>query len=130
MRNCIASLFLAPSLAFASGYAVLNTSPRDLGLCASAVAAQRDAGAAFALPAALARIAGPSARAGGGAVNVFDAWKDPNPGATEPPLELILRAAVLHAVAMADASIGRHVRRDRGRLVHSVIARHPGIGCF
>lgn len=89
MRNCIASLFLAPSLAFASGYAVLNTSPRDLGLCASAVAAQRDAGAAFALPAALARIAGPSARAGGGAVNVFDAWKDPNPGATEPPLDTL-----------------------------------------
>jgi len=88
MRNCIAAaLLLAPSLALAGGYAVPNTSPRDLGLCASAVAAQRDAGAAFALPAALARIAGPSARAGGGAVNVFNSWKDPTPGATEPPLD-------------------------------------------
>ena len=88
MRNRIAAaLLLAPSLAPASGYAVLNTSPRDLGLCASAVAAQRDAGAAFALPAALARIAGPSTRAGAGAVNVFNRWTDPTPGATQPPLD-------------------------------------------
>ncbi len=74
-----ASLLLAPSLAFASGYAVPNTSPRDLGLCASGVAAQRDAGAAFALPAALARIEGPSVRTGAGAVNVFSRWTDTSP---------------------------------------------------
>ncbi|SRR6266540_506399 len=83
MRKSIVALILvAPSLAFASGYAVPNTAPRDLGLCASSVAAQRDAGAAFALPAALSRIQGPSVRGGAGIVNAFNDWKDPTPGAT------------------------------------------------
>jgi long-chain fatty acid transport protein len=79
------ALLLAPSLALASGYALPNSNPRDLSMCASAVAAQRDSGAAFALPAALARLEGFSVSLGGGAVNVFDTWTDPSPGATQPP---------------------------------------------
>ncbi len=84
-KSIVASLLLAPSLAFASGYSLPNTNPRDLGVCASAVAAQRDSGAAFALPAALARLRGPYVSVGGGVVNVFNDWKDPTPGATLPP---------------------------------------------
>jgi long-chain fatty acid transport protein len=81
VRKTIVALFiLAPSLALASGYSLPNTNPRDLGLCASSVAAQRDAGAAFALPAALARLEGPSASLSFGAVNVFNTWKDPGTG--------------------------------------------------
>ena len=84
-KTVLAGIFLAPSLALASGYALPNTNPRDLSLSASAVAAQRDSGAAFTLPAALARLQGPSASVGAGAVNVFATWTDPTPGATQPP---------------------------------------------
>jgi long-chain fatty acid transport protein len=82
MRKIAALMFLAPSLAFAGGYSLPNTNPRDLGMCASAVAAQRDSGAAFALPAALARLRGPYVSVGGGIINVFNEWTDPTPGAT------------------------------------------------
>jgi long-chain fatty acid transport protein len=71
---CLAAL---PSLALASGYSLPNTNPRDLGVSGSAVAAQRDAGAAFTLPAALARLDGTSIRLGAGSVNVFNDWQDP-----------------------------------------------------
>jgi long-chain fatty acid transport protein len=83
-KSIVASLLLAPSLAFASGYSLPNTNPRDLGVCASAGAAQRDSGAAFALPAALARLEGPSARLAFGGVNVFNTWKDPTAGVPGP----------------------------------------------
>ncbi len=79
-KTIVASILLAPSLAFASGYALPNTNPRDLGVCASAVAAQRDSAAAFALPAALARLDGPSAGVSFGGVHVFNTWKDPTTG--------------------------------------------------
>jgi long-chain fatty acid transport protein len=84
-KSILLSLLLAPSLALASGYSLPNTNPRDLGMSASAVAAQRDSGAAFALPAALARLRGPYVSVGGGIVNVFNEWTDPTPGATQPP---------------------------------------------
>ncbi len=77
-KSIVASLLLAPSLALASGYALPNTNPRDLGLCASSVAAQRDSAAAFALPAALARLDGPSVGASFGGVHVFNTWTDTN----------------------------------------------------
>jgi long-chain fatty acid transport protein len=82
----LASLVLAPALAAASGYSLPNTHPRDLAVCASGVAAQTDAAATFALPAALGRIGGPSVRLGGGAVTVRTTWTDPTPGATVPPI--------------------------------------------
>jgi long-chain fatty acid transport protein len=87
VRTAILALLLlvAPSLAVASGYALPNTNPRDLSMSASAVAAQRDAGATFALPAALARMQGLSVTLGAGAVNVFAKWTDPTAGATLPP---------------------------------------------
>ncbi len=70
-------LLLAPALALASGYAIPNPHPRDLGLCASGVAAQNDAGAAFALPASLSRLDGWSAQLSGGGVNIASTWSDP-----------------------------------------------------
>jgi long-chain fatty acid transport protein len=87
VRTAILALLLlvAPPLALASGYALPNTNPRDLSMSASAVAAQRDATATFALPAALGRLRGLSLSLGAGGVNVFDKWTDPTPGATLPP---------------------------------------------
>jgi long-chain fatty acid transport protein len=80
-----AALLAAPLGARASGYTLPNTNSRDLGMSASAVAAQRDSGAVFTLPAALARLDGLSVSVGAGAVNVFNNWTDPTPGATQPP---------------------------------------------
>jgi long-chain fatty acid transport protein len=82
VRKILLSAALFPSLALASGYSLPNTNPRDLGLCASSVAAQRDSGAAFALPAALARLEGPSVRVGLGGVDVMSTWTDPAPTPT------------------------------------------------
>jgi long-chain fatty acid transport protein len=82
VRKIAVLAFAFPSLALASGYSLPNTNPRDLSLSASAVAAQRDSGAAFALPAALSRLNGTSVTVGAGAVNIFNDWTDPTPGAT------------------------------------------------
>jgi len=58
MRTNILALVLAvlPAASLANGYSIPNVNPRDLGLSGSAVAAQRDAAAVFANPAALARL--------------------------------------------------------------------------
>jgi len=72
-----AVLLLAPSLAFAAGYSLPNTNPRDLALSASAVAAQNDSGAAFALPAALSKLDGFSVHLSAGGITVFNTWTDP-----------------------------------------------------
>lgn len=49
---------LLPAVALANGYDVPNVAPRDLALAGSAVAAQNDAGATYAMPAGLARLPG------------------------------------------------------------------------
>jgi long-subunit fatty acid transport protein len=92
VRKIVVSLLLAPSLALASGYSLPNTNSRDLGLSASSVAAQRDAGAVFALPAALARVQGPSARLGLGGVHVFNTWTDPTGAAPETDMNNAISA--------------------------------------
>lgn len=81
----LAAAAALPSLALASGYSLPNTNPRDLGLSASAVAAQRDSGAAFALPASLSRLEGPSSRLSVGGVTIFEEWTDPT--GAEAPVE-------------------------------------------
>jgi long-chain fatty acid transport protein len=58
LKTIIAVLLLLPALALANGYDVPNVAPRDLSMSGSAVAAQNDAGAAYAMPAALARLPG------------------------------------------------------------------------
>ena len=77
MRKLAAVALALPSLALASGYSLPNSNPRDLGVSASAVAAQSDSGAAYTLPAALAKLNGPSARVAGGGVLLMVDWKDP-----------------------------------------------------
>ena len=46
-RTFVAAALLAPALALASGFEVINVNPRDLALSFSAVAAQQDAAATF-----------------------------------------------------------------------------------
>ncbi len=77
MRKIVVLAFAFPSLALASGYSLPNTNPRDLGVSASALAAQYDSGAAYVLPAALSRLNGPSAVIAAGAVSLSTKWKDP-----------------------------------------------------
>ncbi len=76
MRKIAVLAFAFPSLALASGYSLPNTNPRDLGVSASAIAAQGDSGAAYTCPAALARLDGPSAGIAAGAVTLSVGWKD------------------------------------------------------
>jgi long-chain fatty acid transport protein len=110
-KTIVASLILAPSLALASGYSLPNTNPRDLAMCASSVAAQRDSGAAFALPAALSRLDGPSVRIAGGGVNVFNTWQDPAGVAPDTDME-----NALALIGSASAAYGGRLAMlgDRG----------------
>ena len=54
----LATLLLAPALAWANGYDVPNVNSRDLALSGSAVAAQTEAAATYANPASLSRLSG------------------------------------------------------------------------
>jgi len=89
-KTLVVAFAFGPSLALASGYSLPNPHPRDLAVCASGVAAQTDASAAFTLPAALARVEGLSLRLGGGFISVGSKWTDPTPGATLPPYTTFL----------------------------------------
>ncbi len=75
-KTILLSLSLFPALALASGYSLPNVNPRDVAMSASAGAAQIDAGAVFATPAALARLSGPSAKLGLGAFTISETWND------------------------------------------------------
>jgi long-chain fatty acid transport protein len=87
VRKIAVLAFAFPSLAVASGYSLPNTNPRDLGVSASAMAAQNDSGAAFALPAALARLEGPSAGIAVGTVTLSVDWKDPTGAAPSTSID-------------------------------------------
>ncbi len=84
MRNLIvaAAALLLPAAAFAGGYVVPNINARDLALAGSAAAAQEDAAAAYANPAALARLDGLSLSLGASLVDFRSTWTDPVSGAT------------------------------------------------
>jgi long-chain fatty acid transport protein len=79
MRTKIAlvAAALLPSLAVANGYDVPNITPRDLALVESAVAAQNDAGATYALPAALSRVRGLSLNLAGSMLDNSTTWSAP-----------------------------------------------------
>jgi long-chain fatty acid transport protein len=89
-KAVLIALSLFPALALASGYALPNTSPRDLSLAAAAVAAQVGSGAAFAMPAALARQRGSSVQLGLGSsvLNIFNVWSDPTGAAADVEMDL------------------------------------------
>jgi long-chain fatty acid transport protein len=80
MRKHLAAVLLAlPAPCLAGGYAVINVNPRDLGMAGSAVAAQVDAGAVFANPAALAGLAsGLHLSLGASSIDFRSDWKDPS----------------------------------------------------
>ncbi len=71
---------LAPSLAAASGFEVINVNPRDLALSSSGVAAQRDAAATITNPAALSRLRGLNVSAAGSILSLTTKWTAPDDG--------------------------------------------------
>jgi len=73
----LALAVLAPAVALANGYDVPNVNPRDLALVSSGLAAQTDAAAAYANPAAMARL-GPGLQLSlGGSILLLDTkWAD------------------------------------------------------
>ncbi len=73
----LAAALLVPALARANGYDVPSISPRDLALVESAVAAQNDAGATFANPAALSRVRGLSLNLAGSFLDLKTQWSAP-----------------------------------------------------
>jgi long-chain fatty acid transport protein len=79
MRTKIALLATAllPAVALANGYDVPNITPRDLALNESAVAAQYDAGATYALPAALSKVRGLSLNLAGSILDNKTDWSAP-----------------------------------------------------
>ena len=71
-----AAALLFPVSAFAGGYIVPNTNPRDLGLSDSAVAAQNTAAATFKNPAALAGQEGFDLSVSGSLIDLESTWND------------------------------------------------------
>jgi long-chain fatty acid transport protein len=81
LLTLVASLF--PAVAHANGYSVPNVNPRDLGLAGSAVAAQGDAAATFANPAALSKLApGLHLSFGASMLDLASTWTAPDGGAS------------------------------------------------
>lgn len=70
-----------PAVALANGYDVPNTSPRDLSMAGSLTAAQRDAGAAYANPAALSRVEGLNVNASLAYLDLSTKWTGPDDSA-------------------------------------------------
>jgi long-chain fatty acid transport protein len=68
---------LLPAVALANGYDVPSVTPRDLALVESATAAQNDAGATYANPAALSRVKGLSLNVGGSYLDLTTQWSAP-----------------------------------------------------
>jgi long-chain fatty acid transport protein len=84
LKTIFALLLLLPALALANGYDVPNVAPRDLSLSGSAVAAQTDAGAAYAMPAALSRMPGLNLSLNGSVLMFTTEWTDITGGAYYP----------------------------------------------
>ncbi len=68
---------LLPTLALANGYDVPSVTPRDLALVESATAAQNDAGATYANPAALSKVRGLSLNVAGSFLSLQTKWSAP-----------------------------------------------------
>jgi long-chain fatty acid transport protein len=72
-----AAAALLPTLALANGYDAPSVTPRDLALVESATAAQNDAGATYANPAALSRVKGLSLNLAGSYLDLTTTWSAP-----------------------------------------------------
>ncbi len=83
MRNAILALALSvvlPAAALANGYDVPNVNPRDLALAGSATAAQEDAAATYANPAALSQLQGLNLSLAGSILVLTTKWTGPATG--------------------------------------------------
>jgi long-chain fatty acid transport protein len=76
-KTLVALLAAAPAAALAGGYSVPNVNPRDLSMSGSLVAAQDTAAAAFANPAALARVQGLNLSLAISGIDFKSSWSDP-----------------------------------------------------
>ncbi|HVI96940.1 MAG TPA: outer membrane protein transport protein [Anaeromyxobacter sp.] len=86
LKTLVVTALLLPTLALASGYAVPDMTPRDLGMADSLVAAQRDAAATMKNPAALAKLEGINLSLAIAALNSDNSWVAPNNFATNSTL--------------------------------------------
>jgi long-chain fatty acid transport protein len=83
MRTATKALFLSlllPAAALANGYDVPNVNPRDLALVSSALASQVDAQAAYANPAALAKLRGLNLSLAASMLDLETKWSGPASG--------------------------------------------------
>jgi long-chain fatty acid transport protein len=87
MKKTILALLVAsllPAVAHANGYSVPNVNPRDLALAGSAVAAQGDAAATFANPAALSKLEpGLHLSLGASMLDLYSEWKGTDGGSAD-----------------------------------------------
>jgi long-chain fatty acid transport protein len=79
-RHALALSLLLPAAALANGYDVPNVNPRDLALVSSDLASQVDAEAAFANPAALAKLRGLNLSLAGSILDLETKWTGPSSG--------------------------------------------------
>ncbi len=117
MRTDIALVLAAllPAVARANGYDVPNTSPRDLAMSGSTTAAQLDAGAAYANPAALSRLEGLNLSLSATYLDIRTGWTAPSgsllapsPDSTNvhPAFPVALFAAYGFELAQRRAGVG------------------------
>jgi long-chain fatty acid transport protein len=81
-KTLVAAVLLLPALALANGYSVPNVSARDLGTTGALNAAQRDAGATWANPAALSKLDGLDVQLGIALLDNQTTWKDAGQSST------------------------------------------------
>jgi long-chain fatty acid transport protein len=74
MRKLSILALLLPAVSLANGYDVPNTSPRDLAMAGSVTAAQLDAAAAYANPAALSKVEGLNINGALGILDLRTRW--------------------------------------------------------
>jgi long-chain fatty acid transport protein len=81
-KTILIALLCAPAVSLASGFEVINTNPRDLALSSSAVAAQQDAAATYANPAALSKLDGLNLSLAGSLLSIQTKWTAPSGSST------------------------------------------------
>jgi long-chain fatty acid transport protein len=91
MKKLLLLALLAPAVALSNGYDVPNVNPRDLALVGSAVAAQTDAAAAYANPAALSKVKGLDLNVALSGLFLGTEWKGPSSSTT--PSDLVGQSA-------------------------------------
>ena len=114
LKLAFATTLLLPLVALANGYDVPNTNPRDLGMAGSATAAQEDAAAAYANPAALSRLTGLNVNGALGVLSLNTKWTGDRSEAGKTLSALAAsRNIVQAAIYGKDGAVFAQYRRDR-----------------